>query len=111
MKKNNKENYKWPREEKMITVTDGDSSWHPCYPNNQVKVSIFAFSYEHRNKTKFYGKVSAWGTDDFGVEIEFSANDKKSLMALYEHFKHYIYDEIEDGVNLEWFYKHGFINF
>ena len=109
--KNNKEMEKYPHETKMITVTDDSSVWHPCFPDNKVEIKIFAANLRYKNENKYYGKVSAWGADDFGVEINFSANNKKTLMELYSHMKHYIYDEISDGVNLEWFYKHGFVNF
>lgn len=94
------------RESKFITVTDDQYAWAPCYPNNQVKVSIFAMFFNNR----YYGKVNACGMDDFGVKIEFEANDREHILQLYDHFKYYIYDKIIDGINLEWFYEHGFLN-
>lgn len=95
------------RETKMVTVTDDSSVWHPCYPNNQVIVGISAFCFED----KFYIKVNAWGADDFGVEIEYNCYNEIHLIQMYDHFKHYVYDKIVDGVNLKWFYEHGFVRF
>lgn len=95
------------KETKMITVTDENDIWHPCYPNNQVRVGISA----NRVGDDFYIKVNAWGMDDFGVEIEYHAYSRSHLMEMYYHFKHYIYDKITDGVNLEWFFEHGFVRF
>lgn len=93
------------RESKMITVTDGDNVWTPCYPGNQVKVGISAC----HGGDRFYIKVHAWGADDFGVEIYYECYGPGHLTKMYKHFKHYIYDKITDGVNLEWFYEHGFV--
>lgn len=98
---------KYPKETKMITVTDDGWVWHPCYPNNQVKVGISANCYGNNR----YVKVNAWGMDDFGVEIAYSCYDDEHLIEMYYHFKHYIYDKITDGTNLEWFYEHGFVKF
>lgn len=95
------------KESKFVTVTDAQYIWGPCYPNNQVEVSICITFFNNRH----YGKIVASGMDDFGVEIEFTAYDREHLFGLYDHFKYYIYDKIIDGVNLEWFYEHGFLNF
>ena len=95
------------KETKMITVTDEDCIWSPCFPNNQVRVGISA----NHIGNDFYIKVNAWGMDDFGVEIEYHAYNERHLMQMYDHFKHYIYDKIVDGVSLEWFYEHGFVKF
>lgn len=95
------------KETKMITVTDKSYVWSPCYPNNQVKVGISA----NCVRDKFYIKVNAWGADDFGVEIEYNCYNEKHLIEMYNHFKYYIYDKITNGVNLEWFYEHGFTVF
>ena len=97
----------YPEETKMITVTDDNDVWHPCYPNNQVKVGISA----NHSFDSFYIKVNAWGMDDFGVEIEYVCYGEEHLIYMYNHFKHYIYDKITNGVNLEWFYEHGFVIF
>lgn len=95
------------KESKFVTVTDPQYIWGPCYPNNQVEVSICIMFFNNRH----YGKIVARGMDDFGVEIEFTAYGREYLLGLYNHFKYYIYDKIADGVNLEWFYEHGFLNF
>lgn len=97
----------YPKETKMIIVTDNDDVWKPCYLGNQVRVGISAIGYSNN----YYIKVNAWGMDDFGVEIEYHCYNEEHLMQMYEHFKHYIYDKIVNGVNLEWFYEHGFVRF
>lgn len=97
----------YPKETKMIIVTDDSDVWHPCYLGNQVRVGISANHYGDN----YYIKVNAWGMDDFGVEIEYNCYNEKHLMQMYNHFKYYIYDKIVNGVNLEWFYEHGFTNF
>ena len=98
---------KYAKETKLIAVTDEAWKWTVLYPDNKVQVSISA----NHIGDSLYIKLNAWGMDDFGVEIEHTCHSVEHLMEMYEHFKHYIYDKIMDGVDLNWFYEHGFVDF
>lgn len=90
----------------MITVTD---DWLPCYPGNQVELAILMVHFtqcaswdEH-----YLVKVSAWGMDDCGVEIERTTADYHEAIRMYNELFE-IYKGVPDGVDLDWFCSNGF---
>lgn len=87
-------------EKRMLTVTD---DWYSCYPNSQVELRVSLF-----NCDQYYLKLSAWGLDDTGVEIELNADNEEDGMNKYKMLK-WLFDSIPDGVDMYWFYGHGFI--
>lgn len=87
-------------EKRMLTVTD---DWFPCYPNSQVELRVALLNYN-----QYYLKLSAWGLDDTGVEIELDADNEEDGMNKYKMLK-WFFDSIPDGVDRYWFYDHGFI--
>ena len=93
------------KEMRMVTVTD---DWFPCYSDNQVNVTIcVSRGFEH--KDTYYVRISAWGADDTGVEMHYQAGKYcETAYAIYRHWKEYIFDRIPDGVDMKWFYEHGF---
>lgn len=88
-------------EYRMITVTD---DWYGCYENNQICVGAGLIKL---GKT-YHVTLSAHGNDDFGVCMKFSSESYEQAYHIYSHWKKFIYDRIPDGVNVEWFYEHGF---
>lgn len=90
--------------DRMVTVTD---DWYPCYPGNQVYLYIRGSRCWSR--TEMYAvRISAWGKDDTGVELEYTTRSAETAYALYWHWKKYLFDKVPDGVDKEWFYEHGF---
>ena len=89
-------------ETRMVKVKD---DWYPCFEGGYVCLRIAQhFFNEH------YCKISAFGADDTGVEMEFSYPTKGAVDAVYDRWKKYIFDRVPDGVTREWFYEHGFLN-
>ena len=91
------------RENKMIAPLDA-WYWNP-YENDQIKISV---SFQEYDDKQCVVKIMAWGCDDFGVEQEFVSNDYSEAYQKYEFWKDGLYNEIQDGVNYEWFIKKGF---
>lgn len=91
------------RIERIIAVTD---DWHPCYPNNQINLML---SLNHYNNL-YYTRLSAWGNDDFGLELYFESQSEKEAEKKYKEF-YELYCNIPDGVNQNYFYKLGFTHF
>ena len=89
-------------ESRMVTVTD---DWCPCFPDNQVCLSIRA--YKGCGRT-YYVRVSAFGADDMGVALYYTSSSPEYVYGLYKHWKQWIYDRVPDGVDVGWFYEHGF---
>lgn len=93
------------QESRMVTVSD---DWCPCYPENQVEMIICARrGFGH--KDTYHTRISVWGADDTGVELEYEAyGDHTAAYAIYEHWKKYIFDRVPDNVDMEWFFERGF---
>ena len=94
----------------MVKVVD---NWYPCYPNNEVCLSIVLRSYKPYpkagdDKTIYYVKVMAWGMDDTGVELEFDGS-RGCVESRYSFWKEHIFDKVPDGIDIKWFYEHGFV--
>lgn len=96
--------------ERMVRVSDG-WKWCPPFPDDKVKLRLIAApvkSYEKQKDIKGYVKISATGYDDTFVELEQHTSTFDSALALFYHWKRYIFDRVADGVSMEWFYEHGF---
>lgn len=91
----------------MIEVTD---NWCPCYPSGTVKLSIRLIP-PGSGEDEYCVKVAAWGMDDFGVEMEYITNDYPSAVDRFEFWDKWIFSKVPNGVSVEWFYEHGFVNF
>ena len=93
------------KESRMITVTD---DWYPCYPGNQVVLTITARRHLG-HEDAYYARMSVWGADDTGIEMVYEAYTSPVMAySIYERWKKYIFDRVPDGVDMEWFYEHGF---
>lgn len=88
-------------ETRMITVTD---DWYPCFDNNTICLSISI----HKIGKEYRVTLSAFGKDDFGVCMKHASENCGYEHGLYKHWKKYIYDRVPDGVDVNWFYEHGF---
>lgn len=103
--------FKESTERRMVKVVD---EWSPCYPNNEVQLSIVLrgikpYPKASEDKMTYYVKVTAWGMDDFGVELEYKIVGQRAIAeGRYDFWKHYIFDRVPDGIDKEWFYEHGF---
>ena len=87
------------QDERYITVTD---NWYPCYKGHKVKLSIGLYFFKN-----YYIKLSAWGADDFGLEIEENFQNESDAMMRYKELEPY-FRSIPDGVNKRWFRQQGF---
>ena len=91
-------------ESRMVVVTD---DWYPCFLDNRVCMAISV----HKNFGKKYVvRIAVFGEDDFGVELSYTSEHPNVVYNLYNHWKKYIFDRVPDGVDLKWFYEHGFFN-
>jgi len=91
------------RVDRMVTVTD---DWYPNYPDNKVKLSIF-LSYKPRID-HYLVRMCVWGADDTGMELDFTSRDYDTLKYHYDIWKKHVFDKVPDGVNMQWFFEHGF---
>jgi len=73
----------------MIKVTD---DWLPCFPGNQVQVSI------HKDG-KGSWRIAVWGEDDFGME--------KSDLSQDEAFTEF--RNLQDGISQSELKNRGFV--
>lgn len=89
--------------ERMIKVTD---NWCPCYPNHQIKLILNLNFYNGL----YYTRLSAWGYDDFGLELYFESRNEEETKKKYEEF-YELYCSIPDGVDQDFFYELGFTQF
>lgn len=107
----------YKEEAKMIEVTD---DWYPNFNGNQIKVLIM-MSYhddipaddEHPYVIPAGGfvKILARGNDDTGVELEYENGfSQNHLEYVYDFWKEHIFDKIPNGIDRQWFYEHGFLN-
>ena len=97
-------------EKKMVKVTD---DWYECYNGNEIELKIFMYYNELDGCDCYDGmvKIIASGNDDFAMELYYSLPScfHKSLYNIYDTWKEHIYDKVEDGVDKNWFYEHGFL--
>lgn len=104
--------FKERTEHRMVKVTD---DWFPCYPNGEIDLSITLRSYKPypgagEKHTVYCVKIAAWGLDDTGVELEFSIEDGRGYAeGRYAFWKKHIFDKVPDGIDMMWFYEHGFV--
>lgn len=89
----------YQKKERMIRVTD---NWHPCFGGNKVRLRLSLCYFRH-----YYVKLSAWGADDTGVEIELGASDLAEANQKYQELEK-LFDTVPDGVNRKWFLDNGF---
>lgn len=87
-------------EQRMIPVTD---DWHPNFEGNMVRLRIVQYFFK-----EYICIISAWGNDDYGMEMQYSSPYPECTDAMYERWKKYIFDRVPDHVNKEWFLEHGF---
>lgn len=107
----------YKEESKMVKVTD---DWYPNFDDNQIMVSIRTMYHDDipANDECPYDipaggwvKVFACGADDTGVELERSGKfSQRYFEYIYHFWKEHIFDKIPDGINRQWFYEHGFLN-
>lgn len=93
------------RVDRMITVTD---DWCPNYPENKVKLSIFL---SYMNQPDFhvqFVRICVWGADDTGMQLDYTGLNYYDLKWRYDMWKEYVFDKVPDGVDMQWFYEHGF---
>lgn len=90
----------YQEKERMIRVTD---NWHPCFGGNKVRLRLSLCYFRH-----YYVKLSAWGADDTGVEIECHASDMQDAADKYNALSK-VYDSVPDGCDRQWFFDHGFV--
>ena len=84
------------KEERYISTTD---DFYPNYSNNKVEAKVFKIE-GSPNKFHDMSKISVWGADDFGMEIEGSPDD-------YEKFLE-IYNNLPEPITIQWLKDNGF---
>ena len=87
-------------EKRMVKVTD---NWFPNYENDMVQVSTELT----RQDGVYYGRVSAWGMDDTGVELWREAYNEADALKMYEDM-YKLYLSVPDGITIDWFLERGF---
>lgn len=87
-------------EQRMIPVTD---DWYPNFEGNKIRLKIVQYVFR-----EYICIISAWGMDDYGLEMQFSSCYPEYVDAMYDRWKEYIFDRVPDHVNKEWFLEHGF---
>lgn len=90
------------KKERMVEVND---DWYPCFPGNKVRLRL---SLSLLYFKLYYIKLSAWGADDTGVEIECHASDFQDAADKYNTLSK-VYDSVPDGCDRQWFFDHGFV--
>lgn len=80
---------------KMIKTTD---DFYPNYPNDEVEVHLVLY-YFH----SMVSKLTVFGIDDYGLEIEGDAEDYSRLKNLY--------DNMPEPVTIDWLIENGFTQF
>lgn len=88
------------KKERMVEVND---DWYPCFPGNKVRLRLSLLYFKC-----YYVKLSAWGADDTGVEIECHASDFQDAADKYNALSK-VYDSVPDGCDRQWFFDHGFV--
>lgn len=88
------------KRERMVTVTD---DWHPCFDGNKVRLRLGLYFFKN-----YYVKLSAWGADDTGVEIEHTCQDYSDAVHKFAILSS-VFDYIPDEIDRAWFLDHGFV--
>lgn len=92
---------------RQVIVTD---DWYPCVDGNKIDLHLVLFCYpsRYRDYGSYCAKLTAWGGDDTGIEIERICWDLPSALKEY-HSLLEIYNTIPDGVSRRWLCeKYGF---
>ena len=89
------------QEIRFVKVTD---DWHPCFEDNTIGVSLHLY----KSGKEYPVIFSAHGGDDFGVCMRFNSTSCEQSHSIFKLWKTVIFDRIPDGVNVAWFYEHGF---
>ena len=77
------------KEETKFVSTKED--WYPNYPNNKIKVHIGLYNFNY-----LYTKITIFGADDYGLEIELKGDNYNKLLELYNQISDFITkDELE----------------
>lgn len=84
-----------------VVVTD---DWYPCFDGNRVHMCLNMFKSGKDYRVIF----SVFGEDDFGVCMHFNSTSMDQARYIFNSWKKYIFDRVPDGVNVTWFYEHGF---
>ena len=102
---------------KMIKVTD---DWYPNFDEDKIKVSIIMSYHDNIPANDEYPydipaggfvKIVACGADDTGVELEQRGEfSQRYFEYIYNFWKENIFDKIPNGINIQWFYEHGFLD-
>lgn len=92
---------------RRISVAD---NWCPCYPDGTVELSLKLYA-PGINEEECYVKITAFGMDDFGVEMEYVTDDFSDALDRFKFWDEWIFSKVPDGITVEWFYEHGFVNF
>lgn len=104
--------FKSKSEHRMIKVID---DWYPCYPEKKIRITIALqvdkpYAKAPEDKWMYYVIISAQGIDDTGVKLEhISLGHRESAEFVYNFWKEHIFDKVSDGVDMMWFYEHGFL--
>ena len=85
---------------RQVVVTD---DWYPCVGGNKVDLHLMLFCYSsgYKDYGDYCVKLTAWGGDDTGVEIEKICWDLPSALKEYNKMLE-IYNTIPDGVSRRW---------
>ena len=84
-----------------VVVTD---DWYPCFDDNRIHVSLSL----RKSGKNYVVLFSAYGADDFSVCMRYESDFSEHSNSVYYNWRSYIFERIPDGVNVEWFYEHGF---
>jgi hypothetical protein len=85
---------------KFVKVSD---DWYPNYNNDEILVKIRIVLHPLNP----FLRISAWGDDDFGMDMDFYGTIEE-LEKKYDEWKHEIYDKIPKITNQEYFKNLGF---
>ena len=92
---------------RQVVVTD---DWYPCIDGNKIDLHLMLLCYpsSHKDYGNYCAKLTAWGGDDTGIEIERICWDLPSALKEYNQLLE-IYNDIPDGVSRRWLCeKYGF---
>ena len=87
-----------------VVVTD---DWYPCFPDNKVHMYISAYKGSGK---EYVVRIGVFGMDDFGIALSYNSKYPEEIYGLYNHWKKWIFDRVPDGVDVTWFYEHGFFH-
>lgn len=92
---------------RQVIVTD---DWYPCINGNKTYLHLILFCYPscYKDYGNYCAKLTAWGGDDTGIEIERICWDLPSALKEYNKLLE-IYNDIPNGVSRRWLCeKYGF---